>query len=440
MIYITGDTHGLIDFEKLHYFDKGYFTKKDVLIILGDAGIVWNKETLNQNISKYSLLGLTIIYIDGNHENFHLLECFPIVSKFGARMHYLGNNIYHVLRGEIMLINNLSFLCIGGAISIDKQYRKLGISYWPEEEILNEDIDNAILNLKKFKNKVDYVLTHCCDSGTVSYEFGYRPDICTDKLNFIDKVVDYKYWYFGHYHKDLVINDNKRCFYNDILEIREEYKGNDIRNYNSYYYFEEDYRKGEFVNNLPYLYSGFKYNSKIVKEDLPEWYVYGRYYKRWGYISSKGIVNIKYEPNMWTNHYLKDDYLNLTYDNERKMSISGPYIIHLVYAIEKYNDIDLTYLKKMINYKARFYNEYHKDDEYDEKVEKAFKEIPDDLDIENVIENLIDKVKEEKDILAETARRVMHSKVASKIFKKETGFYLKSVEELYSLLIEEDYK
>ena len=235
MIYVTGDTHGLIDFTKLNYFDRGYYSKKDILIILGDAGIVWDKETLNQNISKYMLLGLTIIYIDGNHENFHLIECFPIVNKFGARMHYLGNNIYHVLRGEIMTINNLRFLCIGGAISIDKRYRQLGISYWPEEEIFDEDIDNANRNLEKVNYKVDYVLTHCCDSRTLSKTFGYKRDSCTDKLNFIDRIVDYKYWYFGHYHQDLIISEKKRCFYDDILEIKAERVGI----YSIYLYFHK---------------------------------------------------------------------------------------------------------------------------------------------------------------------------------------------------------
>ena len=45
MIYITGDTHGNIDFAKLEkYFSKRYVTKKDYLIILGDAGIVWSED------------------------------------------------------------------------------------------------------------------------------------------------------------------------------------------------------------------------------------------------------------------------------------------------------------------------------------------------------------------------------------------------------------
>ena len=135
MIYITGDTHGLIDFDKLNYFKTIYTSEKDVLIILGDAGIAWSEEELEHTISKYELLGITIIFIDGNHENFSMLNNLPIVEMYGAKMHKISNNIYHVLRGEIMTINNLNFLCLGGAISIDKHYRILNKSYWLEEEI-----------------------------------------------------------------------------------------------------------------------------------------------------------------------------------------------------------------------------------------------------------------------------------------------------------------
>lgn len=434
MIYITGDTHGLIDFEKLIYFNKGYYSTKDVLIILGDAGIVWSRETLDDYIRKFNFLGITVIYIDGNHENFHLLECFPIVERFGAKMHYLDNNVYHVLRGEIMTINDLKFLCIGGAISIDKKYRKLGLSYWPEEEIMDEDINNAISNLKKVNFKVDYVLTHCCDSKTVSNEFGYTPDICNAKLNFIDKLVDYKYWYFGHYHVDRIIDNKKRCFYDNILEIKKEYRGNKNKKYNSPAYFIEDIRHCKYVSNAPYLYSKFNYNTKIVEEDLPEWYVHGRFHKRWGYISSRGIAKIKYYPNMWINHYLRDDNLKIIYDDGFEIHVDGYDIVEMILAIEKYNNVDLTYLKKKVNFKATFYNYYHKEDLDFEEVSNAFKEVSNDKEIEEKIMELIHKVNEKEKYLPNAAEYVMDSYLSDEIFKKETGFYQKTTDELYSLL------
>jgi len=60
------------------------------------------------------------------------------------------------------------------------------------------------------------------------------------------------------------------------------------------------------------LFSGV-YKTKIKPEDLPEWYLYGRYYKRFGYMSTKGITDLLYIPNRFSNHFLKDDYLLISY-------------------------------------------------------------------------------------------------------------------------------
>lgn len=60
------------------------------------------------------------------------------------------------------------------------------------------------------------------------------------------------------------------------------------------------------------LFSGH-YRTKIRPEDLPEWYLYGRYYKRFGYLSTKGITDMVYIPSRFSNHYLKDDCLLISY-------------------------------------------------------------------------------------------------------------------------------
>lgn len=60
------------------------------------------------------------------------------------------------------------------------------------------------------------------------------------------------------------------------------------------------------------LFSG-SYRTKIKPQDLPEWYLYGRYYKRFGYMSTRGITDMVYIPSRFSNHYLKDDYLLISY-------------------------------------------------------------------------------------------------------------------------------
>lgn len=437
MIYITGDTHGLYDFTKLKELKTKYTSEKDVLIILGDAGIIWSKESLENHVRKYEQLNITIIYVDGNHENFNILEMFPIINKFGAKMHLISDNIYHVLRGEIMIINSLKFLCIGGANSIDKSYRTPNVSYWKQEEITDDNINNAINNLKKYKNKVDYILTHCCDSKTLYKYFGYHKDESTEKLNFIDKVVKYKYWYFGHYHIDNELDEKKRCFYHDILEISALNKGNKQKRYNSVIYTLEDYRNSNLVSIDPFLYSNFSYDTKITSEDLPEWYVKGRYYKRHGYLSAKGVSKIKYYPNMWINHYLRDDDLKISYKCGKEIKVDGYDIVDMIRAIEKYENKDLTYLKLKVNFKASFYNYYHKDDFDFEEQSYGFSEAVCDNEIEEIIWALINKVNDNIDHLPNAGKYVMDSYLSDKIFDKKTKYYLKPMTELYCILLDE---
>ena len=50
-------------------------------------------------------------------------------------------------------------------------------------------------------------------------------------------------------------------------------------------------RQHVYVENEDgYLFAQAIYPTKIKAEDLPEWYVYGRYYKCFGYLSAKGVV------------------------------------------------------------------------------------------------------------------------------------------------------
>lgn len=217
MIYLTGDVHGNIDFEKLYTLLDYHVTFDDTLIILGDAGICWSKHQDEIVANLYKKIPITVIFIDGNHENFDKLKSFPIVSYKGAKMHQISEHIFHIIRGEIMNLEGYSFLCIGGACSTDKIFRKEGVSWWKDEEITQSDIANAQKNLEKYDFKVDCVLTHCVDSFTLEKFTNYQPDISTDMLNFVDEQVAYRYWFYGHYHDDRLVGSNKYCFYESII-------------------------------------------------------------------------------------------------------------------------------------------------------------------------------------------------------------------------------
>jgi hypothetical protein len=309
MIYITGDTHGDIDFKKLKtYFAYRYTSEKDILIILGDAGIIWSKT--ENYVFDYSCLGPTVLFIDGNHENFGLLKKFPIVEIYSGHAHRINNKIYHLLRGEIFKINGLSFLAMGGATSIDRYAREEGVSWWQDENILDSDIDNAIQNLKAYRGSVDYVLTHCAPGKIVNRYFHFNPDHNCDLLQDLMAQVNFKHWYFGHYHIDTQLDNKFRCFYNDVLEIPALYKGD--KKANKPYYFE-DRKSGCFLKS-----KNAKRPTSLRGEDLPEWYLEDSNYDIKSYYKLKDVVDVAFTMSPFSNHISKDSSIYFSYSKKLK--------------------------------------------------------------------------------------------------------------------------
>ena len=303
MIYITGDTHGNIDFSKLkRYFSNRYVSKKDYLIILGDAGIVWSKKDCF--IWDYALLGLNVLFIDGNHENFELLNRFPVVEYKGAKCHRIYRNIYHIIRGEIIYINGLSFFCMGGATSIDKAQRINHISWWEEENISNKDILNGLDNLEKVNYQVDYVLSHAAPSFVVRKMFNYQADSNSEILEKFQSQINFKKWYFGHYHENKKWN-KYRCFYGDILEIPAMDVGKKKVSF-PYIYSDEN-------GHLRNWKTGRRISAKV--EDLPEWYYEGYYGY---YYSLKGVTDVAFRRSLTSNHLDKDAAVYLHYHGKMK--------------------------------------------------------------------------------------------------------------------------
>ena len=75
MIYITGDCHGEFNkFSTAAFPEQKQMTKKDIVIVCGDFGGIWDTDKNSQHES-YWLKWLdekpfTTVFVDGNHENF----------------------------------------------------------------------------------------------------------------------------------------------------------------------------------------------------------------------------------------------------------------------------------------------------------------------------------------------------------------------------------
>ena len=93
MIFITGDTHGSYERFSLQNFpEQKAMNKNDYVLILGDFGI-WDCSLEQEEKRKWlSDKNFTTLFIDGNHENYDLLNTYPIESWKGGEVQFITNN------------------------------------------------------------------------------------------------------------------------------------------------------------------------------------------------------------------------------------------------------------------------------------------------------------------------------------------------------------
>ena len=245
MIYVTGDCHG--DYSR--FLNTGFchntgLTKDDYVIIAGDFGYWDESEKQRNRLQFLDSLPFTTLFVDGNHENFDLLYSLPVSTWKGGKVHKITDSVIHLMRGQVFTIDGATFFTFGGASSHDIQggvielddpnyrmrvatlyamgwsFRVNHLSWWKEELPSQQEMDEGIANLDKCGWNVDFVITHCHNSlyqGMLVYENS------VDRLNqYFDDIsqrLNYKRWYFGHYHTNKAVTYKDICLYGNIEQI-----------------------------------------------------------------------------------------------------------------------------------------------------------------------------------------------------------------------------
>lgn len=230
MIYLTGDTHRNISIEKVRQlFKEKTLTQDDYLIVAGDFGTPGFGKILelDRNMDFWNNAPCQILFVDGNHENFGELNALPVTQWKGGKIHELSFNVKHLMRGQVFDIDGKRIFTMGGATSPDKCMRTIGIDWFKEEELNYAEMDEAICNLLRVDNRVDYVVTHTIGSEFIckymSNHIVPRREYMGPSNTFFDYISDilcYKHWYFGHFHDDVDYEGtNISLVYNRIIEL-----------------------------------------------------------------------------------------------------------------------------------------------------------------------------------------------------------------------------
>lgn len=192
--------------------------KLDYLFITGDFGYIWTGSKEEEKILDFiGLLPITVLFIDGNHENYKLLNKYPIEEWQGGKVQNIRENIIHLMRGEIYNFLGKTIFTFGGAKSIDRQFRIKDISWFEKEMPSQEEMKHAVDNLYKNDNSVDIILTHTCAIDTLNKIVRYpEQDDTSNFLSYIKENINYDKWFFGHLHNPLNVNNKEYCLYKNI--------------------------------------------------------------------------------------------------------------------------------------------------------------------------------------------------------------------------------
>lgn len=207
-IGIAGDWHANLSWA-LKKLD--YFAKKNIqhILHLGDFGF-WagseGKEYVEQ-INKKLIEHNQYLYITlGNHEDYNLVNKYyttPSIDGFLSNPRF--ERILVAPRVHDWTWNNTHFLSVGGANSIDKQWRTSNVSWWSQEQISDADVETA----QQITN-VDLMVAHEVPLGVDVFgdspkenwnasALHYAQQSSAQMRKIVDKVKP-KLFFHGHYH------------------------------------------------------------------------------------------------------------------------------------------------------------------------------------------------------------------------------------------------
>ena len=163
----------------------------------------------------------------------------------GGKIHRIRPSVIHLMRGQVFELEDKKIFTFGGAGSHDidggilepddpnyknkkrrldkewKPYRVNHLSWWKEELPSEAEMEEGRKNLRRHDHTVDFIVTHCCASGTVGMlrDGSYKTDRLTDYLEELKGAVTYKKWFFGHYHDNRNVSADELLLWEQIIRI-----------------------------------------------------------------------------------------------------------------------------------------------------------------------------------------------------------------------------
>lgn len=179
-----------------------------IIFQLGDFGFWpgnWGKSYVSSLTDTLEEVGAELFFIDGNHEN------HPLLRKNAEKQGILDRckpvpitgRVTWLQRGTRAKISGKEWLFLGGAASVDREYRTEGQSWFNEERITDQQVESAIAG-----GPADVLVSHDSPAFVeVKFPHSNWPErdlalsqVNRDKLEKVVKATGVKFVMNGHLH------------------------------------------------------------------------------------------------------------------------------------------------------------------------------------------------------------------------------------------------
>lgn len=208
---MMGDTHGDV---KAHMDVIEHAKRLNIKHIfqLGDCGVFPvgfstyqdHLERLNNHLRDNDVIAW---WVRGNHDDTAVFDQIPKLFPAPHHSGFLRSNIRLFPRVSRFGFGGLQFMQVGGAVSIDREWRVNAEKaprtlYWPDEAISDADVNLA--RQKGVDGRVDVLLTHECSNRT-PFRFRLKTDADSqDNRLRLDTIIDSvrpHFHFHGHMHE-----------------------------------------------------------------------------------------------------------------------------------------------------------------------------------------------------------------------------------------------